>query len=88
LITEVQARIEPYLKACNLYGTQPTVKGLSNTLGINERTLYRVIHGEYAKGKPYTSRPHPNRAIDNRDFALLESVFTKYSDHIRNTKKG
>lgn len=88
MVQDVQAKIEPYLKACEQLETAPTITGLANSLGINERTLYRVIHGEYAKGKAYTDRPHPKREIDNRDFPLLESVFTKYSDHIRNTKKG
>jgi hypothetical protein len=80
LVQDVQARIEPYLKACEQLETAPTIQGLANSLGIKERTLYRVIHKEYAKGKPYTSRPHPKREIDNRDFALLESVFTGWKD--------
>jgi predicted DNA-binding transcriptional regulator YafY len=80
MVTDIESKVTAYTQACEHYGTPPTVTGLADSLGVSERTLYRVIHHEYAKGKPYTSRPHPKREIDNGDFALLESVFTGWKD--------
>lgn len=46
-IAQVQERIDWYLIFCEENGTKPTMNGLCNCLGIDQKTIYRWEIGEY-----------------------------------------
>ena len=35
----------------------------------------RVVIGYYKADKPYTTKPHITRCIDNNDFGIIKSIF-------------
>lgn len=65
--------IDDYLNICRGH---PTKRGLSIALGTSITTVYNVIRGDY-NHVPYGLQPSPTRVIDNCDFEIVRSVFTK-----------
>lgn len=63
--------VADYMYHCK---NQPTRQGLADWLCVSHQTVNNVINGTF-NGLPYTNRPHINRIINNKDFALIRSLF-------------
>ena len=78
--TELQEKVTRYRECCRVNHIAPTYKGISGLLGISHMTVSNVVHGQY-NHKPYGSRPHKTRCIDNDDFEILQELFKGKDDH-------
>lgn len=65
--------VTDYMNHCNC---EPTRKGLAIWLGVSHQTISNIINGTY-NGFFYTNTPHVNRIVDNKDFWIVRSLFTK-----------
>lgn len=64
---------DSYMIYCN---NKPTRQGLADWLCISHQSINNIINGTF-NGYPYTDKPHVNRIIDNDDFEIVRSLFTK-----------
>ena len=74
--TTLRIQINEYLERCRTTNHKPTYSGIGIALGISGRTIANVVHGHF-NGKPYTTKPHITRCIDNDDFELIKGLFAK-----------
>lgn len=57
---------------------QPTKTGLAHWLSISHQTVNNIINGTF-NGFSYTDKPHVNRIVANKDFAIVRGLFTKHN---------
>lgn len=65
--------VTDYMKHCN---NEPTRQGLADWLGVSHQTISNIINGTF-NGYCYTTTPHVNRIVDNKDFWIVRSLFAK-----------
>lgn len=73
--TKLQRVVTDYNKECRKQHKRPTYKELAQELNIHSSTISNIVRGMYADGKPYTSKPHITRCINNDDFAIIRDLF-------------
>lgn len=64
-----------YVSYCEEHNKAPTYTGIGNLLGVSGNTIRHIVIGYYKADKPYTTKPHITRCIDNNDFGIIKSIF-------------
>lgn len=74
--TTLRNQVNEYQERCRTTNHEPTFRGVGIALGISGRTVANVVRGYYCIGKPYTTKPHITRCIDNSDFEVIKGIFS------------